>query len=115
MDLLNNRIFRDKDGVQNWLLKRIISVTSRDSSSHLICVPILIPGVHPSGIVTPLSKTNAWKRVTNVRGDVLHKNLHIAGICYRKMDMLNVERRNVIRAGRGWNICPPENQNVREY
>lgn len=82
------------------LLKRVISsATSCDSSSHLRAN--LYSGVHPSGIVTPLSKTNAWKRVTNVRGDVLHKNLHIAGICYRKMDMLNVERRNVIRAGPG--------------
>jgi len=68
------------------------SVISRDSSSHLGANPY--SGVHPSGIVTLLSKTNPC----NVRGDVLHKNLHIAGICYRKMDMLNVERRNVIRA-----------------
>lgn len=81
-------------------LKCIInSVTSRNSSSHLRANPY--SGVHPCGIMTPLSKTNAWKRVTNVRGDVLHKNLHIARICYRKMDMLNVERRNVIRAGLG--------------
>jgi len=76
-----------------------LSIALHLAIAHLRANPY--SGVHPSGIVTPLSKTNAWKRVTNVRGDVLHKNLHIAGICYRKMDMLNVERRNVIRAGSG--------------
>lgn len=67
--------------------------------AHLICMPVPYSRAHFTGVATPLPKDGCAETCNeNVRGDVLHENLHTGGICYRKMDMLDVERRNVIRA-----------------